>query len=112
MDIGANDEALQLWGGEKLLKLAAGEDSPALPLLEGEDMDYKEPEETNHLNIKRMTKEQLELLGLPEEATDEQIGSALRLMKTKADNAESLQLAALTQTVDQAIADRRILRCV
>ena len=109
VDIGANDEALQLWGGEKLLKLAAGEDSPALPLLEGEAMDYKEPEETNHLNIQRMTKEQLELLGLPEEATDEQIGSALRLMKTKADNAESLQLAALTQTVDQAIADRRIL---
>ena len=33
VDIGGNDEALQLYGQEgKLLKLAAGEDSPGLPL--------------------------------------------------------------------------------
>lgn len=30
-------------------------------------------------------------------------------MKTKADNAETLQLAAVTQCVDQAIADKKIL---
>ncbi len=56
-----------------------------------------------------MNKEQLQLLGLPEGATDEQITAALNPMKTKADSADSLQLAAVTQTVDQAIADRKIL---
>ena len=56
-----------------------------------------------------MNKEQLMLLGLPEGASDEQATAALRLMKTKADSAETLQLAAVTQCVDQAIADKKIL---
>ena len=56
-----------------------------------------------------MNKEQLMLLGLPEGASDEQATAALQLMKTKADSAETLQLAAVTQCVDQAIADKKIL---
>ncbi len=115
VDIGGNDEALQLWGGEKLLKLAAGEESPALPLLPTAEPEA--PEETPehettdnpNNNNSKMTKEQLQLLGLAEGATDEQITAALNLMKTKADSADILQLAAVTQTVDQAIADRKIL---
>lgn len=56
-----------------------------------------------------MNKEQLTLLGLPEGASDEQATAALQLMKTRADSADALQLAAVTQCVDQAIADRKIL---
>lgn len=56
-----------------------------------------------------MTKEQLQFLGLPEGASDEQATAALELMKQKADNADSLTLAAVAQAVDTAIAERRIL---
>ena len=119
VDIGGNDEALQLYGQEgKLLKLAAGEDSPGLPLLqerkEADPEPGKDPgegEENNNPknNLTKMTKEQLALLGLPETATEEQATAALNLMKGRADNAEQIQLAAVTQAVDQAVAERRIL---
>lgn len=124
VDIGGNDEALQLYGQEgKLLKLAAGEDAPALPLLrlsnpeptpEEEPGEGEEPESGRHINNNQkqttaMNKEQLTLLGLPDGASDEQATAALQLMKTRADRAESLQLAAVTQCVDQAIAERKIL---
>ena len=81
VDIGGNDEALQLYGQEgKLLKLAAGEDSPGLPLLQERKKPTPEPaitgegEENNNpkINLTKMTKEQLALLGLPETATEEQ----------------------------------------
>lgn len=113
VDIGGNDEALQLYGGDKLLKLAAGEQSPVLPLLllqaksEQETKDKPEPPITNQK--KEMTKEQLQLLGLPEDASDAQATAALSLMKTKADSVETLELAAVTKEVDQAIADRKIV---
>ena len=113
------DPALQLCGQEgKVLKLAAGEDSPGLPLLQErektEPAPEKEPgegEETDNTKIKstKMTKEQLALLGLAETATEEQATAALALMKQRADNAEQIQLAAVTQAVDQAVAERRIL---
>lgn len=119
VDIGGNDEALQLYGQEgKLLKLAAGEDSPGLPLLQEKKEadpdtgnDAGEGEENNNpkINLTKMTKEQLALLGLPETATEEQATAALALMKGRADNAEQIQLAAVTQAVDQAVAERRIL---
>lgn len=119
VDIGGNDEALQLYGEEgKLLKLAAGEECPGLPLLqptnEAEpeaDEEAGEGEEINNPNnnLTKMTKEQLALLGLPETATEEQATAALNLMKGRADNAETIELAAVTQAVDQAVAERRIL---
>ncbi len=113
VDIGGNDEALQLYGGDKLLKLAAGEESPALPLLTLQaksEQDTEEKPETPITKPKnKMTKEQLQLLGLPEGASDEQVTAALNLMKTKADSAETLQLAAVTKAVDQAIAERKIV---
>ena len=119
VDIGGNDEALQLCGADgKQLKLAAGEDVPALPLLklnEPEPTPENEPGEGEEINNNNkqlktaMNKEQLMLLGLPEGASDEQATAALQLMKTKADTAETLQLAAVTRCVDQAIADKKIL---
>lgn len=117
VDIGGNDEALQLCGADgKLMKLAAGEDAPDLPLLQLTKEDNSETgegagEENNkpQNQTTAMNKEQLTLLGLPEEASEEQVTAALRLMKAKADSAEALQLAAVTQCVDQAIADRKIV---
>lgn len=125
VDIGGNDEALQLYGAEgKLLKLAAGEDNPGLPLLQlkketepapgNETGEGEEPESGTQNNnpkpkLTEMTKEQKALLGLPETATEEQVTAALTLMKGRADSAETIQLAAVTQAVDQAVAERRIL---
>lgn len=119
VDIGGNDEALQLYGQEgKLLKLAAGEDSPGLPLLQerkeadpdtGNDPGEGEENNNPKINLTKMTKEQLALLGLPETATEDQATAALTLMKGRADNAETIELAAVTQAVDQAVAERRIL---
>ena len=56
-----------------------------------------------------MNKEFLILLGLPETATEEQALASLRLLKERADQAETIQLAAVTSAVDAAIAERRIL---
>lgn len=56
-----------------------------------------------------MNKEFLTLLGLPETATEEQAVASLRLLKLKADQAETIQLAAVTTAVDNAIAEKRIL---
>lgn len=56
-----------------------------------------------------MNKEFLTLLGLPETATEEQALTSLRLLKTRADQVETIQLAAVTAAVDNAIAERRIM---
>ena len=119
VDIGGNDEALQLYGQEgKLLKLAAGEESPALPLLQEREKPEPAPEgepgegegtDNTKIKLTKMTKEQLALLGLSETATEDQATAALALMKQRSDNAEQIQLAAVTQAVDQAVAERRIL---
>lgn len=119
VDIGGNDEALQLYGQEgKLLKLAAGEECPRLPLLQLKKETDPEPgddsgegEEINNpkINLTKMTTEQLTLLGLPATATEEQATAALALMKERADSAATIELAAVTQTVDQAVTERRIL---
>lgn len=119
VDIGGNDETLQLYGAEgKLLKLAAGEDNPGLPLLQlkkgtkpepGDEAGEGEEINNNQNQTTAMNKEQLILLGLPEGASDEQATAALQLMKMRADKVEALQLAAVTQCVDQAIAERKIL---
>lgn len=122
VDIGGNDEALQLYGEEgKLLKLVSGEDCPGLPLLkERKEADSGEADKSNKpgsgtennnpkINLTKMTKEQLALLGLSETATEEQATAALTLMKGRADAAATIELAAVTQAVDLAVAERRIL---
>ena len=104
VDIGGNDEALQLCGADgKLLKLAAGEDNPGLPLLQlkkgtkpepGDEAGEGEEINNNQNQTTAMNKEQLTLLGLPDGASDEQATAALQLMKMRADKVEALQLAA------------------
>ncbi len=121
VDIGSNDDALQLSNSGQLLTLAAGEASEALPLLEltkaddkadnkEENTDGKKPEANinKNSNNKRMKKETLQLLGLTEDATEEQVHNAVQLLKNNADKAKSMELAAVTAVVDQAVKDKRI----
>ena len=111
VDIGSNDDALKLTNGSQLLELKAGEASDVLPLLELSQTDNAENNssaQSNNQNKNKMNKETLLLLGLPEQATDEQVHSAVLAMKAKADTADSLQLANVTAAVDAAIAERRI----
>ena len=112
VDIGGNDEALQLYGSDgKLMKLASGENCPHLPLLPNkEHAEGTAPEASfnNQNNNNSMNKEILQLLGLAETAGEQEAVSALRLLKEKADRAESLQLAGINALVDAAVADRRI----
>lgn len=114
VDIGANDEALQLSYGGNVLRLAAGEQSNIIPLLEiGEKKENAEgttpkASSNNNQTTNQMNKELLQLLGLPETATEQEALSALRLMKEKADKSESLQLASITTLVDGAITEKRI----
>lgn len=116
VDMGGNDEALQLYDRSgKVLKLAAGEDNDALPLLAPEKKDDpsrtapdgKADNQTNKLT-QSMNKEILQLLGLSETATEQEAVGALRLLKEKADKVETLQLASITAVVDGAIAEKRI----
>ena len=110
VDIGSNDDALKLTNGSKLLELKAGEASEILPLLElSQTTDNADTSaQSNNQNNNKMNKETLLLLGLSEQATDEQVHSAVLAMKAKADNADALQLANVTAAVDAAIAERRI----
>ena len=55
-----------------------------------------------------MNKEILQLLGLSETASEQEAVNALRLLKGKADQAESLQLASINALVDGAVSDKRI----
>lgn len=116
VDMGGNDEALQLYDRSgKVLKLAAGEDNDALPLLapekkddpSGTAPDGKDNNQTQK-STQSMNKEFLQLLGLSETATEQEAVGALRLLKEKADKVETLQLASITAVVDGAIAEKRI----
>lgn len=116
VDMGGNDEALQLYDRSgKVLKLAAGEDNDALPLLAPEKKDDPSgtvPDGKDNNQTKKstqsMNKEFLQLLGLSETATEQEAVGALRLLKEKADKVETLQLASITAVVDGAIAEKRI----
>ncbi len=118
VDIGSNDDALQLSNSGQLLTLAAGEACEALPLLElakdttekTENAKGNEPAENSNQNNnnKRMKKETLQLLGLAETATEEQVHEAVQLLKNNADKAQSMELAAITTAVDQAVKEKRI----
>ena len=115
VDIGSNDDALQLSNSGRLLTLAAGEACEALPLLElnkpekEDNANGEQPVASINNNYKeRMKKETLQLLGLAEDATEEQVHSAVQLLKQSADKAQSMELAAITAAVDQAVKDKRI----
>lgn len=121
VDIGANDDALQLHAPQAgVLTLSKGEACEILPLLDpapakayGDETSKAEggkpaasinPNKTKH----HMKKETLQLLSLAEDATEEQVHEAVRLLKESADRAQAMELAAVTSAVDQAVKDRRI----
>lgn len=109
VDLGGNDEALQLYDTSgKMLRLAAGEVSGVLPLLELDSKKEDTNDNSNNQLKLRMNEEILQLLGLPETATEQEAVSALRLLKETADRAEALQLASITALVNAAVAERRI----
>lgn len=112
VDIGANDEALQLYGVDgDVMKLASGEQCDHLPLLcakenaEGTAPEVSVNQPNNNLS---MNKDILQLLGLPESASEQDAVNALRLLKEKADKADGLQLASINALVDNAVAEKRI----
>ena len=112
VDIGGNDEALQLYGTDgKLMKLASGEDCTHLPLLlNKEHAEGISPEAlfNNQKQQLKMKKEIMQLLGLAETASEQEVANAVRLLKEKADKADGLQLASINAIVDAAVADKRI----
>lgn len=115
VDIGGNNDALQLYDTSgKVLKLSAGEDNDVLPLLALNKGSVPAGIVTATANgqtnksTQTMNREFLQLLGLPDTATEQEAIGALRLLKDKADKAESLTLASITAVVDSAIAEKRI----
>lgn len=114
VDIGSNDDALQLTNSGQLLTLASGEACEALPLLElnkpekEDNANGEQPAASINNNKITMKKETLQLLGLAENATEEQVHNAVQLLKQSADKAQSMELAAITSAVDQAIREKRI----
>lgn len=106
VDIGGNDDALQLCAGGEVLQLSSGMDCEQLPLLQldntAEQSANKNPNKT------KMKKETLDLLGLGEGATEQEIHEKVKLMKERGDRAEQLQLSAIEHAVDAAIGEKRV----
>ncbi len=136
VDIGANDDALQLMHEGRELRLAAGAGSEVLPLLNVSDkqeqrklaysaerrkgrMKFKlnmtqanadgtEPEASNNNKQFNMKKETLVLLGLADDASEQQVHEAVQLLKGQADKVKTMELAAITQCVETAIKEKRV----
>ena len=109
VDIGANNDAVQLSHEGKLLTLSAGTPNEVVPLIETSTKD--EVQSTNNHNLKptlTMNKETLTLLGLGENATDQEVHDKVLALTNKAKQVEQLELAAVTSAVNTAIAERRI----
>lgn len=101
VDIGANDDALQLTHEGKMLRLAAGEDNEVLPLIHNSEFTIHDSNETNMKQI-------LLALGLSESATEAEALSAIATLQKGAKEAETLRLSAITSAVNTAIAENRI----
>lgn len=113
VDIGANDDALQLTRGGQVLELAAGGECEGLPLLlnkeeNPDNLEGPESPDSNNPNKRKMKKETLQLLGLGDDAGEQEVHEAVRLMKERADKVDSLELASVTAAVERAITEKRI----
>lgn len=113
VDIGSNDDALQLYHSDgRVLELAKGADSTLLPLLkpsaEGAGDDAGQAADTNTNKITFQMKNIFLKLGLPETATEEQAVAAIAGLQEKAGRAETIELARITGAVERAVTDRRI----
>jgi hypothetical protein len=105
VDIGGNDDALQLCRSGKVLELSSGAACDGLPLLKAEI----EPEIENINNQKsNQMKNILLALGLLETATDEQAVAAIKSLQLKAEKVDSIELSAITGAVDAAITAKKI----
>ncbi len=107
VDMGGNDDALQLYHNGKLLTLAAGEDNDFLPLLKEEELLINRP--IINQNDHKMNEELLQLLGLPKTAAEGEAITALKLLKGKADRVETLELMGITNLVDSAIGAGKVV---
>lgn len=106
VDIGANDEALQLQKKGKQLELSQGMDNDFVPLLKlNQADDYTEGKEEKPKPKIKMDEQTLVSLGLPKDATEEQINAAIA--KLKKEN-EDVKLAAINSAVEQAKKDGKI----
>lgn len=103
VDIGGNDDALQLCRNGQTLELANGAACEGLPLLETAQ------ENNNNINENQTQMKTILLaLGLADTATSEQAVAAVNALKTKADKAETLELSAITGVVDAAVDTKKI----
>lgn len=106
VDIGGNDDALQLSYKGKALELASGTPCDALPLL---DTNAPATGDTNKNQSNTSEMKHIFLaLGLGEGATSAEAVAAIETLKGKAASAETLSLAAITGAVDAAIESRKI----
>ncbi len=106
VDIGANDDALQvgLYHEGKLLTLAAGEESDHLPLL-NLSAPEDNTEQPQYNNIEKNMKKILLKLGLAPNATeDDAVAAISKLQEDKA----AMTLARITDAVDTAIKEKRL----
>ncbi len=106
VDIGANDDALQvgLYHEGKLLTLAAGEESDHLPLLKPATPEEKTEQPQNN-NIEKNMEKILLKLGLAPNATeDDAVAAISKLQEEKA----TMTLARITDAVEAAIKEKRL----
>jgi hypothetical protein len=109
VDIGGNDDDIVLINGEKTIKLAAGEENEALPLLK----NNQKPIETKKMDTKVFALK----LGLPETASEQDILNAISILlgfKTANDTLkteketlqkemDALKLTGITTMVEDAL---------
>lgn len=115
VDIGANDDALRLMKGGKVLTLASGEECDVLPLLAKpaepatKVAQERQNDNNNTINNNENMNEKINLaLGLSKDATEAEALAAIVGLQSKAKEVETLQLAAITSAVNVAIAEKRI----
>jgi hypothetical protein len=109
VDIGSNDDALQLYSGGTVLNLSAGAASDLLPLLNTEP--EAKPAPADHTDNKKITlsmEKILLALGLAATASESDALAAITKLQTTAARVETLELASITTAVDAAIAARKI----
>lgn len=106
VDIGANDDALQvgLYHEGKLLALAAGEENAHLPLLTVLAKEDNEEQTPNNNRQKKMEKILLKLGLAPNATEDEAVAAIGQLQEEKS----AMALARITDAVETAIKEKRI----
>lgn len=106
VDIGANDDALQvgLYHEGKLLTLAAGEENAHLPLLTVSAKEDNEEQTPNNNQQKKMEKILLKLGLAPNANEDEAVAAIGKLQEEKS----AMALARITDAVETAIKEKRI----